>query len=323
MLIKTKDIIFIEYNEFTMNKIDLSSTNSVIDVHCHLGGVLLGNILNGSYPYSQDPLDLIRKMQANKIDYSICFPFPLNGEFGLTYDLFNQLLLQESQKFGDNKLLPFMGISLDDNLQTQLQSIDSLRSKYNIYGFKIYPPNDKYSINDKAVESILSEYVEKYNLPLIFHTAFSGNGNPLNILDFAKHHPNIRLVLAHAARFNENAFQEIKTLENVYLDCSPLNLLCALMRKYCEKHTCAFDRSLFFEPNKTFMELYKLFPDKLVWGSDAPYNYSTNFQEDEWTEYNQSYSYEENAAFIFTLDEKIREKVAHKNTLNFLFGVDI
>lgn len=305
-----------------MNIIYPSSKSSIIDVHCHLGGVLLGNILEESYPYSQDTLDLIRKMQINKIDYSICFPFPIKGEFGLTLDLFNRLLLQECQRFGDGKLLPFVGISLDDNLQVQLQSIDNLRSKYNIYGFKIYPPNDKYSINNNAVESILSQYLEKNNLPLILHTSFSGNGNSLNALDFAKRHPKIRLLLAHAARFNEHAFQEIKMLDNVFLDCSPLTMLCALMRKYCEKHTCAFERALFFKPEKTFMELYKQFPEKLVWGSDSPCNYLTNFQDDEWAQYDQSYSYEENTAFIFRLDKNIRENVAHKNTLNFLFGRD-
>ncbi len=295
------------------------STDATIDAHCHVGGVSYGNLITKSYPYSQDAMDLVRKMESNNIDYAICFPFPVGEESLFSASLFNRLLLQEAYRFGKGKILPFALLVLNDELDFQLSDIDNLCKNYKIYGVKIYPPCDKYALNDYGISLKLYSFLKEHNFSVVVHTAFRGNGCPSNIIKFAEKYGDIRIMLAHAARFDEFALEVINQLPNVYIDCSPLHMLCALMVRYI-KNNGLKSKFPFEKPSEVLTELFIKLPNKLIWGTDAPCTYLTNFQSNEVVNFDYSYTYESEIKELFKLEATIKKQISNINTLNFLFG---
>lgn len=299
------------------------SSNHIIDCHTHCGGVLIGNIITKSYPYAQDSLDLIRKMKVNGVDYSICFPFPISSSFSgfnniITPQLYNTLLLNEVEHFGNGCLLPFVYLRIDDNIDEQIDEIERLAERHIIYGLKIYPPSDKFSILDKKVKIKLESFITRNNFPIIFHTSFSGFGNANQILDFAEDNPNINISLAHAARFDKLAFNRISKLENVFMDISPLNMLCALMYSHGESQYCAFSRKMFLNPMNIMQILMELYPTKIMWGTDTPCSFLTNFRSSEIVSFNNMYTYENSIKNIELLDGKNKSLICNRNIINFM-----
>lgn len=297
-------------------------TDEIIDSHTHCGGFLLSNLLLESYPYSQDTLDLVRKMQSNKVKYSICFPFPIAHGFceSFTPELYNRLLAKEVKTFGKGFLLPFAYIRLDDTLQRQFGCLEQLFNDLPFYGVKLYPNCDKYSICDNEIEEQLTTFLLSYDCPVIVHSSFEGFGNPRIILDFARKHPNIRVTLAHAARFLKSAFSEIKNLQNVFLDCSPLNMLCEVMRNAAKKNRYEIEDFSFDKPEKVLYQLTAIFPDRLLWGSDSPCSFLTNFSDNALVEFSEKYTYEADIKVLRSLPFNYINQIANKNTLRFLFG---
>lgn len=296
--------------------------NEIIDSHTHCGGVLLSNLLSGSYPYSQNTLDLVRKMYTNKVKYSICFPFPVGEQYGglFTPELYNGVLAKEVYTFGDNSLLPFAFIRLDDTLSRQIKYIEQLLKDYSFYGIKIYPPCDKYCLCDHYVEKSLTPFLIAHDFPLISHTSFSGFGNPDIILRFAEIHPNIRITLAHAARFKSTVLSQLMHFPNVFIDCSPLHMLCAVMQKKIKKDNEVFNNFSFDNPPQLLFQLATMFPDQLIWGTDSPCTFLTNFSENAIADYSPQYSYESEISVLHSLPESYIHKIANINTLRFLNG---
>lgn len=296
--------------------------DEIIDSHTHCGGVLLSNLLSGSYPYSQNTLDLVRKMHTNKVRYSICFPFPLGELLGglFTPELYNSVLAKEVYTFGDNSLLPFAFIRLDDTLSRQLVHIEKLLNDYSFYGIKIYPPCDKYCLYDYHVEKTLSSFLIAHDLPLISHTSFSGYGNPDNILRFAESHPKIRITLAHAARFKPTVLSKIIHFPNVFIDCSPLHMLCTVMQNKIKRDNEVFDDFSFDNPPQVLFQLATMFPNQLIWGTDSPCTFLTNFAENAIAEYSPQYSYESEISTLHFLPVSVIQQIANINTLRFLNG---
>lgn len=299
------------------------SSNHIIDCHAHCGGVLIGNVIAKSYPYAQDSLDLIRKMEVNGVDYSICFPFPISYAFSrfnnlITPQLYNTLLLNEVEHFGNGRLLPFVYLRIDDNIDEQIDEIERLAERHIIYGLKIYPPSDKFSILDKKVKIRLERFITRNNFPIIFHTSFSGFGNANRILDFAEDNPNINISLAHAARFDKLALNRISKLKNAFIDISPLNMLCALMYFHYDSQCCFFSKKMFLNPMNILQTITELYPTKIMWGTDTPCSFLSNFRSNEIASFNNTYTYENSVKNIKLLDEKNRNLICNKNIINFM-----
>lgn len=300
--------------------LDLSD-DDIIDSHTHCGGVLLGNLLLRSYPYCQNTQDLVMKMENQRVSYSVCFPFPLgvNPIEGLTPQLYNELLALEVSTFGKGVLFPFAFIRLDDTLLSQLRFIEKLQKKYPFYGIKIYPPCDIYNINEKYIEDILPSFLRLYGFPVIFHTSFNEFGNSIELLKFAAKFPDIKILLAHAARFDINALMEIKNLPNVYLDSSPLNMLCAVMRRAKIKNPDKYKDFNFDNPKSILEQLVAMFPKQLLWGTDIPATFLTNFTPKAVTQFSYEFTYEAEVALLRTLPKSDVQCIANFNTTTFLF----
>lgn len=298
------------------------SDDEFIDSHTHCGGILLSNLLLRSYPYSQDTMDLIRKMKDNKIRYSICFPFPIYdiAEKLITPELYNDLLANETKAFGKDALLPFAYIRLDDSLPNQIKHLEKIIQTVPFYGIKIYPPCDTKKITDDSVNVLLTPFLKEHNFPIIFHTSFSGNGNPELLLDYADLHPEIRIMLAHAARFNPSAFQRIEKKNNVFLDCSPLHMLCALMNREVSKHNHKILTLPYNNPSEVLFQLATRFTNQLIWGTDSPCVFLTNFTDNAIVDYSEQFSYENEIKTLRELPAGYAPKIANNNTLKFLFG---
>lgn len=294
----------------------------IIDSHTHCGGVLVGNILLGSYPYSQDTLDLIRKMRTHKVRYSICFPFPINNEVTpfFTPQLYNNLIAREAYTLGRGALLPFAFMRLDDTLQSQIIHLEELFKEYRFYGVKIYPPCDKYFLCDEKVEDDLTSFLLLHDFPLVIHTSFNGFGKPMSLLQFAKKHKDVRISFAHAARFDMDAFRIICDLPNVFIDCSPLNMLCALMLKLEEKNSISSNLFKFSNPKSVLHKLIELLPNHLLWGTDSPSSFLTNFSENAISTFSEKYTYESDMNILRQLSDREVQLIAQSNPFKFLFG---
>jgi predicted TIM-barrel fold metal-dependent hydrolase len=114
------------------------------------------------------------------------------------------------------------------------------------------------------------------------------------------------------------ALDEVAALPNAWFDCSAHVIHCRLATQNHLAVACPDRRfqSNYADPVQVLRDLAGVYPDRLIWGSDAPFYSYVSADEEE--SLNLICSYEEEANCLLALPEETQERIAVQNTLAFL-----
>lgn len=309
----------------------------MIDNHVHIGVDPLF-YLKGWFPYCLDFERLLGEAKDSGVDSWVVFPF-------VSYMALDQAALRQSRieishegesipyRFENHRLLndlrrmdptlrkrfrPFLIADPGRHASAQVRVWEELTKTHRVHGIKIQP-----TIIQSPITTLLAkgrcmlDFAEERNLPFLIHSSISPAdawSQCADILRVAEARPKIRFVLAHSCRFHHESLRRVASLPNTWFDCSAhvIHCQCAVD----ELPTVAVKEERFpsdYSSAETVLsDLAMAFPEKLIWGSDAPfYSY-----EDDKTQLRSSYWRE--VEVLNSLPEDVREAVAHRNTLAWL-----
>lgn len=276
-----------------MANIKQLTRNALIDVHTHGMGIMLTHILSGHYPYTQDIIDLSKKVKLGGADYAITFPMPTsiyydvvgiknrkyrragNCDFPFQYE--NYALVKTVEEFKLDNILPFLSFSTHAKIDEQKKALVDLISSYDIYGLKYHATIERKSVLTKQFIEF-ADIATEYNIPILVHTKIDQWADPNYIIEFAEANPFIRVCAAHCAHFNTRFFYKIKgdCPINLFVDCSPFTRICYDISRGDKENVMDFD---YDNPQVAFLQLFNELQSSLLWGTDTPFNIFSNGNE--------------------------------------------
>ncbi len=201
------------------------------------------------------------------------------------YRRYNEELLASSQ---DNELI-FPYVSISPQIKRDIQYYTN---KYGSRGFKLHPNYSSYKIDLCEVPS---------GILFVIHSGKGEFDNPMRILDFARHCQGT-VIIAHLGRMNKELFDNIKRIDNVVLECSPVT---SLWEAYKNHTGQVYDASFLGELRSPEEMLQRVMEyvgcEKVVYGSDTPIE-----------------SASEDLAVIQKLPTLLKKKILYKNILSLL-----
>jgi len=315
-----------------MNKIDkiMKQQEGIIDCHAH-AGLSIYNFYHGLYPAIQSLEDLVRKANGGKVDWIICFPssdfyfctkemleedqFVSSGLGKFPFEMANRYLLMEVKIYGQ-KVLPFLAFHPTLLPEKQCEEIKKWHERCHIYGLKLATGSTGCSIKD-IVDTIFVDLLRIFKWPLIVHSGYDLQSNPLNVFEFAEIYPDIKICVAHCGKFIKEFWGKVGRYDNIFVDVSPFLLSCLDAQKTQEKKGHLLELN-YANPREVIATLYKYLPNRLLWGTDEPWTKISR------TSYNGkldgSYSYEEEVGFLKSLNPELRKAIAWRNPKYFLIS---
>lgn len=116
-----------------------------------------------------------------------------------------------------------------------------------VYGIKIHPYHSKSSFESIEIERYI-KLAEKYDLPIVVHTATDFESSPQRVYNMAVKYPKVNFVMVHMGlgTDNEEAIELISKLPNLYGDTT------------------------WVKPENSLKMIRKCGIDKLLFGTDSP-----------------------------------------------------
>ncbi len=325
----------------------LRSREGVIDGHTHVG-VAPRFYYQFGYPYALSLEDLVIRMQALNIDYSVVFPFVDSAFYevetttgtvktttrfcNFPYEIENRNLLNEIHGiFPDfsERVLPFLMFDPSRETEKQAAHLEKLARDTPVFGLKTATTYIQAFVKDLETKGkpILDLAREK-QLPIVFHSSVhpADPWAPVqDILTFAKKHPELRVCVAHSARFSRAAFEAAAQMPNCFVDLSAFSIHCQLAVQNSpavaeEKQRFPADYS---HPRSVMLRLAEAYPDTLLWGTDTPFYYwiqKYTTADGKLVEDRLPCGWQEEAQLLHSLPKEIKKKIAYENTLKFIFG---
>jgi predicted TIM-barrel fold metal-dependent hydrolase len=312
----------------------------LIDCHNHLGADLYF-YLNGFYPYAQGLPALVTEGRRHGIDRWIVFPMVAHtwfdpaamrrgqllpgGPDAVPYAFENERMLREVyEQFPDlgRLTLPFAMVDPMREPAAQVARLRALHREFPFYGLKIQA-----TMIQADAGALLTtgrgflELAEELNLPFLIHSSVAGDdpwsevGMLLRIVEAA---PRVRFVLAHSCRFDRPSLERIAELPNAWFDCSAHRIHCLGAARDLP-FVAARDRRVpadYNDPAAVLRTLAETYPDKLIWGSDTPFE--SFVARENGTLISLRSTYEEEIACVRALPEKLQAAITHTNTLAWL-----
>ncbi len=325
----------------------LQSKKNIIDGHTHVGISQKFYRQNG-YPYALSYEDLVIRMKLLNIDYSVVFPF-VDSDFykGETtdskiktttkycqfpYESENRnLLIEINEIFTDyrSKSLPFLMFDPSREAEKQAAFMEELSEQYAVFGLKTATTYIQAFVNDLETKGkAIVDFVRKKNLPILFHSSVHPSdpwASVYDIIGFAERNPDIRVCVAHSARFSKPALEKAARLPNCFVDLSAFTIHCELARQ--NSPAIAQDdirfKADYNRPTKVIAALIDTYPDTIIWGSDTPFYYWIQkyyTADGVLTEDRLRCGYDEEKNLLDTLPQDLKYKIAYGNTMQFLFG---
>lgn len=107
-----------------------------------------------------------------------------------------------------------------------------------VYGIKVHPFHSKTAFDSEKVEQYI-KLAQKYNLPVVSHTAEFDEASPIRVYNMAKKYPDVNFVMVHMGlgTDNQEAISVLGKLPNLYGDTTwvPLSSTIQIVEKYGSK----------------------------------------------------------------------------------------
>jgi predicted TIM-barrel fold metal-dependent hydrolase len=262
----------------------------IIDSHAHIG-----TILNFDMPITM----LLESMKKYHIDFSLfsnvegsegdhhCNKIP--DQFQKTQKEINEAVIRYAKQYPD-KLGACLWIkALSEGCTEEFeQMVADNRSV--IYGIKVHPFHGLISFYSPQVEEYV-KLAEKYQLPVVTHTATDDNSNPKKVYEMALKYPKVNFVMVHLGLGSDNslATELIKELPNLYGDTT------------------------WVLPEKTLKFIDLCGPDKILFGTDNPIDGVDTYANKDFCNW---YLKE----FGKVVSKEVYDKVMYKNAIK-VFGI--
>lgn len=332
-----------------LNRLRLKS-DAVIDVHSHVG-VELTHYLTHAYPYGMSFEQLCAEGDAEGVDAFVVFPMVSSLYFSLKamkqgkvrpepsalcrfpYQHENERLLHEIYELFPllaHRAIPFAIIDPHREPGAQLRHIQRLRKRWPIYGFKIQGTIPQIPIQSLTKQGkCFLHYARDENLPFLIHSSVMPSdiwAQAHDILDIAEANPDIRFIAAHTCRMDKTALDRIADLPNAWFDHSAFGIHCDLAAE--NSSVCARGKRKFpadyRNPKQVIRKLAQAYPDKFIFGSDAPYySFMAWYYPPKGRPLFEDLrsSMKKEVGLLNSLPRALRRKVSHDNALKFLTGV--
>lgn len=328
----------------------LKRKKCIIDIHTHVG-VAPKFYYQYGYPYALSFEDLVVRMEMTGIGHSVIFPFvdscyyrtepgspeikTTNELCGFPYELENKNLLTEI--YGtfpqySHKALPFLMFDPSREAEKQAEFMAELIEKYPVFGLKTASTYIQAFVNDLETKGrpILELALNK-QLPITFHSSVHPDdpwARAEDIVAFAERHPDIRVCIAHSARFSRTVLEKADKLDNCFVDFSAFIIHCKLALQGSPAVAAGNERfeADYENPPAVMQKLAEDYPGTMLWGSDTPFNYwvqkyytaDGKLQEDRLL-----CGYREETDLLNKLPDDIKTRITYTNNLRYLFGEEI
>ena len=308
----------------------------LIDAHTHVGVDLLF-YLQGNSPYGQSWAGLVAEGSGLGIDRFVVFPMPTHlgvntealrhGEITgqnswetVPYAFENQRMMVEISRHSGvgERALPFWMFDPMREPKRQCEALRALYEEFPCAGLKVQATIIQSPVSHLWGEGgCILDLAEEKNWPILFHTSVHPEdpwSQVSDILAIAESRPRLRFNLAHSCRFDRLALDRIAELPNAWFDCSAHGIHCRLAT---EDHPAVASPSRRFDsdyasPVRVLADLAAAYPDKLLWGSDAPfYSYCDNNIQ-------SVSSYAAEMAMLRAQSDEVIARIASANTTTFL-----
>ena len=319
----------------------------VIDGHTHVG-IAPNFYYQFGYPYALSLEDLVIRMETLGINYAVVFPFVDSAFYEndsqssqvrtttrychFPYELENRNLLNEiNEIFPEHrqKVLPFLMFDPSRETEKQAAHLEELLEKYPVFGLKTVTTYIQAFVKDlESTGKPILDFAREKQLPIVFHSAVHPAdpwASVYDIVDFAERHPDIRVCIAHSARFVQPVLEKTARLENCFVDFSAFIIHCKLALQNSpavadEKIRFAAD---YCNPMAVMIRLAETYPDTMLWGSDTPFYYWIQkyyLSDGKVVEDKLQCNYDEEAKLLHSLPQEMKNRIAYENVLKFIFG---
>ncbi len=307
-----------------------------IDCHTHIGVDFLF-YYQGWSPYCLDIPRLIREATGTGIDVFLVFPFiayadldqqalrskriELSSPTAVPYGFENRRLCDELQRCPaawKERLWPLLIADPARRQREQVGEWAKLPSEYRVRGIKIQGT----IIQSKVIRLLdegrcILDYAEEHDLPLLIHSSIRPDdewSQCADLLRVAESRPGVRFVLAHSCRYHLPSLNRVAELPNTWFDCSAhvIHCNCAVQDHPAVAVPKERFPSDYTSPETVLRDLAEAFPEKLIWGSDAPF-YSIEYEHVKMRS-----SYQREVDCLDALPEAMRDRVCRENTLAWL-----
>ena len=328
----------------------LFKKETVIDVHTHIG-ISPKFYYQFGYPYALSFEDLVFRMEVLGIDHSVIFPFvdsrfyvndPDSSEIKTTteycnfpYEIENKNLLNEINEIFpqySHKALPFLMFDPSRETEKQAGFIESLLEKHPVFGLKTATTYIQAFVNDLETKGKpILDVAKRHMLPITFHSSVHPEdpwAQAQDIVNFAERHPEIRVCIAHSARFSKSILERADKLDNCYVDFSAFIIHCKLAKQNspsvaAQKHRFVANYN---KPRSVMKKLAEAYPKTMLWGSDTPFNYWIQkyyTADGKLVEDRLDCGYREEMGLVNNLPKSIKTNITYKNNLRYLFGEEL
>lgn len=188
----------------------------IIDSHVHIG---MHENIDMKLEY------ILKSMEKYKIDFSLVSSAEAeeyNGNLERLNSrdqvILNRSLIDVVKRYPD-KLGALIWCKPKNEIVTdELEQLVEENLQY-IYGFKFHPFHSQLPFNDPLMEPYI-RLAEKFNLPIVSHTASSYESSPKLVVEMAQKYPNVDFVLVHMGlgTDNEESITLVSENDNVYGD---------------------------------------------------------------------------------------------------------
>lgn len=319
----------------------------VIDVHTHVG-IAPKFFYQYGYPYALSYEDMYIRMEMLGIDYSVIFPFVdsafyVNDSSASTiqtttqycdfpFEIENKNLVNEIYEIFpqySHRALPFLMFDPSREAEKQVAHMEQLSEQYPVYGIKTASTYIQSFVNDlESVGKPILDFAKRKQLPIIFHSSVHPEdpwASAYDIVNLAERHPEVRICIAHSARFAEPVLEKASQLDNCFVDYSAFIIHCKLVQQNSPSIAPAASRfqANYSDASDVMLRLAKAYPDTMIWGSDTPFNYWIQkyyTASGEITEDRLECGYKEETDVLNDLPEDIKKRIAYSNNLHFIFG---
>jgi predicted TIM-barrel fold metal-dependent hydrolase len=326
----------------------ISSGRCIIDCHTHVGADYK-SYLDLGYPYCLSFEDLVIRMKYLGIDYTVVMPFGGSSYYRLRpadpkkveictdfsafpYETENRNLFTEVyETFPEyaDMALPFAIFDPSRKALEQVGLLEELHDRRPLFGLKTCTTYIQSFVKDlETVGRPLLDFAVQHDLPLLFHSSYDRAdpwASAYDIVEFAENHPEVRVCIAHSARFIRSVLDRAAALPNCFVDLSAFDIHCLLAR---QDHRAIPPRDERLEadyndPPAVMRTLVSAYPETILWGSDTPGNYYMRKYYDAngtLVDVSLKSSFDTETRILQTLPAADIERIAWRNSVRFLFG---
>ncbi|GAF85966.1 unnamed protein product, partial [marine sediment metagenome] len=208
--------------------------------------------------------------------------------------------------------------------------IEALARDYPVYGLKTVTSYIQSYVKHLLTKrgSAFLDLAARHDWPILIHSAVHPGdpwANVFDILAVARARPDLRIGIAHTARFCRRALEMANDLPNCFVDLSAFHIHCRLARDNSPTVSPGDERfpADYRRPLSAMKKIVRAFPDTMIWGTDTPaYRFFGSFTDDtgRTLTVRLECDWDTEVKALRRLAPATVRRIAHDNTLRFLFG---